>query len=66
MKVSRIDTVKQAEIMAEIREKFGLPVDEDFVLADYPTLNQAIDYIHKMKEMIHRFLYQLKLLQKKK
>ena len=31
-----IDTVKQAEIMADIREKFGLPVDEDFVLADYP------------------------------
>ena len=44
-----IDTVKQAEIMAEIREKFGLPVDEDFVLADYPTLNHMIDYIHKMK-----------------
>ena len=33
-----IDTVKQAEIMAEIRDTFGLPVDEDFVLADHPTL----------------------------
>ena len=44
-----IDTVKQAEIMADIREKFGLPVDEDFVLSDYPTLNHMIAYIHKMQ-----------------
>ena len=44
-----IDTVKQAEIMADIREIFSLPVDEDFVLADYPTLNHMIAYIHKMK-----------------
>jgi len=44
-----IDTVKQAEIMADIREKFGLPVDEDFVLSDYPTLNHMIGYIHKMQ-----------------
>ena len=44
-----IDTVKQAEIMADIRAKFELPVDEDFVLSDYPTLNHMIAYIHKMK-----------------
>ena len=37
-----IDTVKQAEIMADIRTKFSLPVDEDFVLSDYPTLNHMI------------------------
>ena len=43
-----IDTVKQAEIMADIREQFNLPVDEDFILADYPTLNHMIGYIHKM------------------
>ena len=43
-----IDTVKQAEIMADIRAQFNLPVDEDFVLADYPTLNHMIGYIHKM------------------
>ena len=43
-----IDTVKQAEIMADIRSKFGLPVDEDFVLSDYPTLNHMIGYIKKM------------------
>ena len=44
-----IDTVKQAEIMADIRGKFGLPVDEDFILSDYPTLNHMIAYIHKMQ-----------------
>jgi len=43
-----IDTVKQAEIMAEIRSRFNLPVDEDFVLADYPTLNHMIGYIDQM------------------
>ena len=44
-----IDTVKQAEIMADIRSGFDLPVDEDFVLADHPTLNHMIGYIQKMK-----------------
>ena len=43
-----IDTVKQAEIMADIREKFSLPVDEDFILSDYPTLNHMIAYIQRM------------------
>ena len=43
-----IDTVKQAEIMAEIRERFALPVDEEFVLSDYPTLNHMIGYIKRM------------------
>jgi len=44
-----IDTVKQAEIMAEIRERFTLPLDEDFVLSDYPTLNHMIGYIQRMQ-----------------
>ena len=44
-----IDTVKQAEIMADIRERFSLPLDEDFVLSDYPTLNHMIGYIQAMK-----------------
>ena len=44
-----IDTVKQAEIMADVRDIFDLPVDEDFVLADHPTLNHFVAYIQKMK-----------------
>ena len=43
-----IDTVKQAEIMAEVRDIFSLPVDEDFVLSDHPTLNHFTAYIVKM------------------
>ena len=43
-----IDTVKQAEIMGDVREIFALPVDEDFVLADHPTLNHFVAYIVKM------------------
>jgi acyl carrier protein/3-hydroxymyristoyl/3-hydroxydecanoyl-(acyl carrier protein) dehydratase len=43
-----IDTVKQAEIMADIRDRFNLPIDEDFVLSDYPTLNHMIGYIQRM------------------
>ena len=43
-----IDTVKQAEIMAEVRDIFSLPVDEDFVLSDHPTLNHFTAYILKM------------------
>ena len=44
-----IDTVKQAEIMVDIRQHFSLPVDETFILSDYPTLNHMIGYIQKMQ-----------------
>ena len=40
-----IDTVKQAEIMADCRSQFSLPVDESFQLRDYPTLAHMISYI---------------------
>jgi NAD(P)-dependent dehydrogenase (short-subunit alcohol dehydrogenase family) len=43
-----IDTVKQAEIMADCRETFGLPVDESFQLRDHPTLSHMIAYVHSM------------------
>ncbi|QDG49702.1 SDR family NAD(P)-dependent oxidoreductase [Persicimonas caeni] len=42
-----IDTVKQAEIMADVREGFSLPKDEDFRLADYPTLDRMADYVEQ-------------------
>jgi malonyl CoA-acyl carrier protein transacylase len=42
-----IDTVKQAEIMADVRENFGLPKDETFRLADYPTLDRMGDYVEE-------------------
>ena len=43
-----IDTVKQAEIMADIRARFSLPIDEDFLLSDHPTLNHMVAYIQRM------------------
>ena len=42
-----MDTVKQAEIMAEVREEFDLERDEDFRLADYPTLARMADYVQE-------------------
>ena len=42
-----IDTVKQAEIMADVRAIFDLPVDEDFLLSDHPTLNHFVAYVAK-------------------
>ena len=40
-----IDTVKQAEIFSEISEKYGLPRDDDFRLADYPTIETLAKYL---------------------
>jgi malonyl CoA-acyl carrier protein transacylase len=40
-----IDTVKQAEIMASVREIYGLGRDEDFRLAEYPTLARLCEYV---------------------
>ena len=40
-----IDSIKQAEIMAELRGKFGIPVDDTFQLREYPTLGHVIGYI---------------------
>ncbi|MDP7203007.1 MAG: beta-ketoacyl synthase N-terminal-like domain-containing protein [Candidatus Poseidoniaceae archaeon] len=44
-----IDTVKQAEIMGDIREMFELPIDETFSLAEHPSLNHFVEYIVRMK-----------------
>jgi acyl carrier protein len=44
-----IDTVKQAEIMGDVRDAFDLPIDEEFVLSDHPTLDHFIAYIVRMK-----------------
>ena len=40
-----IDTVKQAEIIAAVRDHYGMERDEEFRLADYPTLNALTDYV---------------------
>ena len=40
-----IDTVKQAELFASIREHFGIPRKEDLRLADYNTLTKVIQFV---------------------
>jgi 3-oxoacyl-(acyl-carrier-protein) synthase/NAD(P)-dependent dehydrogenase (short-subunit alcohol dehydrogenase family) len=40
-----IDTVKQAETFASIRESFAIPVQEGLNLHDYPTLQSVIDFV---------------------
>jgi malonyl CoA-acyl carrier protein transacylase len=40
-----IDTVKQAEVLSELRSRFSLTQDDQFRLADYPTLDGLADYL---------------------
>lgn len=42
-----IDTVKQGEIIGDLREEYHLPREEGFKLKDYPTLNHVIDYLSR-------------------
>ncbi len=44
-----IDTVKQAETFASIRESFDIPVQEGLSLRDYPTLQSVIDFVKTMR-----------------
>ncbi len=44
-----IDTVKQAETFASIRESFAIPVQERLSLRDYPTLQSVIDFVKTMR-----------------
>jgi acyl transferase domain-containing protein/NADP-dependent 3-hydroxy acid dehydrogenase YdfG/acyl carrier protein len=40
-----VDTVKQAEVFASVRAKFGIERDETLKLRDFPTLNHVIGWI---------------------
>jgi acyl transferase domain-containing protein/acyl carrier protein len=42
-----IDTVKQAETFAAIREQYGIPRDENLKLRDYPSIAHAIQFVHE-------------------
>ncbi|MFN8450564.1 MAG: phosphopantetheine-binding protein [Anaerolineae bacterium] len=41
-----IDTVKQAETFAAIRQSFDIPRRDDLKLRDYPTLAKVIGFVH--------------------
>ncbi|MDH5403301.1 MAG: acyltransferase domain-containing protein, partial [Candidatus Heimdallarchaeota archaeon] len=40
-----IDTVKQAELFAVIRESWSIPRDDGINISDYPTLNHVVDFV---------------------
>jgi acyl transferase domain-containing protein/acyl carrier protein/NADP-dependent 3-hydroxy acid dehydrogenase YdfG len=42
-----IDTVKQAEVFATIREEYGIERDDSLKLRDYPTLNHVVGFIRE-------------------
>ena len=46
-----VDSVKQAEMMGDLRSKFEIPLDESFVLSEHPTLNHIAGYISKMSDV---------------
>jgi NAD(P)-dependent dehydrogenase (short-subunit alcohol dehydrogenase family) len=42
-----VDTVKQAELFAAIREIYGIPRDDNRKLRDYPTLAHVIGFVYQ-------------------
>ncbi|MBK8491152.1 MAG: SDR family NAD(P)-dependent oxidoreductase [Saprospirales bacterium] len=40
-----IDTVKQAELFAEIRGEYDIPREDDLVLSEFPTLNHIVGFV---------------------
>jgi malonyl CoA-acyl carrier protein transacylase len=42
-----IDTVKQAELFADIRGLYDIPQDDSIDLSDYPTLNHIIRFVEE-------------------
>ena len=44
-----VDTVKQAEVFASIRETYGIARDDKLKLRDFPTLAHMIRYVHERR-----------------
>ena len=42
-----VDTVKQAEVFATIREAYGIARDDQIKLRDYPTLAHVIRFVNE-------------------
>ena len=42
-----IDTVKQAELFATIREAYGIARDDTLKLRDFPTLNHVVGFVRE-------------------
>jgi NADP-dependent 3-hydroxy acid dehydrogenase YdfG/acyl carrier protein len=46
-----IDTVKQAEMFAAIREEWGIERDDSVALRDYPTLQHVIEFVYERTDL---------------
>jgi acyl transferase domain-containing protein/NAD(P)-dependent dehydrogenase (short-subunit alcohol dehydrogenase family) len=44
-----VDTVKQAELFAAIREIYNIPRDENRKLRDYPTLSHVVRFVYEQR-----------------
>ena len=44
-----VDTVKQAEVFATIRESYGIPRDDKIKLREFPTLAHVIRFVHERR-----------------
>ena len=44
-----VDTVKQAEVFATVRETYGIARDDKLKLRDFPTLAHIIRYVHERR-----------------
>jgi acyl transferase domain-containing protein/acyl carrier protein/nucleoside-diphosphate-sugar epimerase len=42
-----VDTVKQAELFATVRERYGIPRDDKLQLRDFPTLRHVIGFVRE-------------------
>ena len=49
-----IDTVKQAETFAAVRETFAIPLQEGLSLRDYPTLASVVGFVRAMRPDLER------------
>jgi len=49
-----VDTVKQAEVFATIREAYNIPRDENRKLRDYPTLAHVIRFVYDKRPELTR------------
>ncbi|MBM3299609.1 MAG: beta-ketoacyl synthase, partial [Deltaproteobacteria bacterium] len=48
-----IDTVKQAEFIAEVRERFGIPRIEGLKIADFSTIEHIITFVLNHSDRLH-------------
>ena len=48
-----VDTVKQAEVFASIREAYGIPREDNLRLREFPTLSHVIQFVYDRRPDLH-------------